>query len=841
MSLSRALGWLVVLLGLGLLLLVRPAMDSGAIQRDRLITYRIEDGLTFALNPDEEQVKLISWLVPAPFWAPDTRRSWPYRLEAIVRGPDGAELQRQQLWIRGRMGWVEQADASGSSSSVFEAPSRFETQDSLTGRGRAQDICDDRLTLLDVHGLVPKGGTLEIRPLDLPVGARLVGIAFDRTRRSQVDQAREAHRSQPAALARAASRLGPFDFLDYSEAWRMNLAQFEWRRLSALNDGKDRLEPRRVEAAFERIPFEDVAAVAWPLWPGGVASFNLQGKASISFQWWDRAGRAPVRSKALVRTIRNDRAPDGVLTIDSVDSFGPILVDAGVSTVEVALPPDASGPLLLRATTTAAGVDRSFGDPPRRAYPDLSQAVAPDLRSVVPWRTGPALSPLEFELSPGELVQITARQRLESAPLPAFEHAAAEPGVEVTVEALDVDGNSLQQWTRVLTPTASAWERYTEQDDPSTARVSDPERAWFEPAAGMTRLRVSATGVVEVDMEVKLPLPEITAREYDLPPDSDPHVGVAWQPHRDTPWQVRNPLGAEQLFEQHRQIRIDGQVRLEWHPDEPVEEPVVTIPPGGVPGIVKVPVPVVPTPPRHYEPLPVPAPFELVARPTSAGGGEGGAVSRLGKTASSLNVDGEGTLQVEYRVAAGLVGTTASLQVGGQAWQPLIESSSGTLVLSGLTPGRAQVSVATAGTFLARAPGGESWTIRKLQPVRAGTTLHYSLPVGAGQLIVDAYSTAGVSITWDLQDERQEGLLEHPPDRGGTSRLAVRRPAAALSFESPGLQQLQPLVIERGVARGELRIWVPAGTTQPVYLRILAERGGRAASDETRHWRTGVK
>ncbi|MSP56036.1 MAG: hypothetical protein EXR69_10590 [Myxococcales bacterium] len=739
------------------------------------------------------------------------------------------------------MGWVEPVEIAGGRPTLLEAPSRLEPQDTMTRRGRAQDICDDRLTLLDVHGLVPKGGTLEIHPLDLPVGARLLGVVFDRTRRSVVDQVREAHRSHSAALARLASRVGPFDFLDYSEAWRMNLAQFEWRRLSALNDGIDRLEPRRVEAAFERIPFDDVAAVAWPVWPGGVASFNLQGKAAISFEWWDAAGHAPVRSGALVRILRNDRAPDAVVTIDSVASFGPIEVDAGVSTVEVALPPDAAGPLLLRATTTAASVDRSFGDPPRRSYADLSQAVAPDLRSVVPWRTGPAFSPLEFELFPGELVQLTARQRLPSAPLPAFADAPPEVGVEVTVEALDVDGNSLQQWTRVLNPAASAWERYTEQDDPSTARVSDAERAWFEPAPGMNRLRVSATGVVEVDMEVKLPLLDITAREYDLPVDSDPHVGVAWQPHRDTPWQVRNPVDAEALFEQHRQIRIDGQVRLEWRPDDPVEELVVTIPAGGVPGIVKVPELAVAPTPRHYEPFTVPAPFQLVARPSSAGGGEGGAVSRIGKSASQLVVDRGGTLAVEYRVSANLVGTFASLVVGGVAWEPLIESSSGTLVLSGLAPGRTAVSVATAGTFLARAPGGDAWTIRKLKVMRAGTTLRYALPVGAGQLIVDAYSTAGVSINWDLQDERQEGLLEHPPDRGGTARLAVRRPASALSFDSPGLQQLQPLVIERGAARGELSIWLPEDTAQPVYVRILAERGGRAARDENRHWRTGVR
>ncbi len=844
MSLARILGWLTVIVGVAFLLLARPTLDDGAIARDRLITYRVEDGLTFALSPDEEQVKFISWLVPPTHQAPDTRRSWPYRVEAIVRDVAGKEVESQQFWIRGRMGWIERLDTH-----AFEAPSRFEADDSLTiwpnrSTRPPEDICDDRLTLLDVHGLVPHGGTIEIHPLDVPEGGRLVGIAFERSRRSDVDQAREASRKGSTVLARAAARLGPFDFLEYSEDWRMNLAEFEWRRLSALNDGIDRNEPRRVEAAFERLPFEDVAAVAWPLWPGGVASFNLEGKASIAFQWWKTDASGVVNSAALMRIVHNNRAPDAPTTIDKTSSFGPFEVDGGVNTVEVALPPDAPGPLLLRATTTGAEVDRAFGDPPRRAYPDGVQAVAPDLRSVVPWRTGPGLSPLYYNLNPGELVQVTARQRLAPGLLAAFDVPALETGVSVVVEALDPADKVIRSWTRILTPMASAWERYTEQDDPSTARVSEPERVWFEPAPGMAGLRISATGLVDVDMEVKLPLPEIVAREYDLPSDTDPHVSVDWEPHRDTPWQARNPRGAEGLFEEHRQVRIDGQVRLDWRPDEPVVPAPITVPPGGVPGIVHVPAVVVVPPARHYEPLPVPAPFELVARPAGNGGGEGGAVSHLGRDASTVVIGDDGALEVEYRVAAALVGKTATFKVGGQPWNPLLESTSGTLRLEGLNPGSVHVGVSTVGTFLARAVGSDAWSIRKLRPLKPGATLHITLPEGAGQVLVDTYSTAGVALTWDLQDERQEGLLEHPPERGGVARLAARRPASALSFESPTLQQLDPLVIERGVARGELSISytaLPGSAGQPLYIRILAEKGGTAPTDPTRHWRTGVR
>jgi len=512
-----------------------------------------------------------------------------------------------------------------------------------------------------------------------------------------------------------------------------------------------------------------------------------------------------------------------------------------------------------------------------RGTPAEGWLVSPDIRTLELFRTGPDRPPLVFPVEQdGELLRLSIRPRMDAGALPAFglswdpeqnttDELPPQAGapVALTVRALAADGKELGTWQALVPSVPSSFERYSQADDPGSARCAEPEDRFLIPPVGAARLEVTASAVADVGLRVFQAdnPPMALARAYELPallapparaptvtrlpvwaagrpPEAHGFKVARYEPYAQDPWRARSPLDQDELMAEDRMVRVDAQVRLEpfgawmfdeaWMSDQPLPVPEEETP-AQAPALE-----------RHA--LDLEGPYELVVEPDRDDRHAAGARTLLSTRPSRVQVKPSGRLDIDYRVAASEAGRSLNVKVDGVVSSHRLLSSAGRLRLAGLQPGDHQVSVDAAGTFLARSLGERPWQVRRVIRLSPDSPVTIAVPGSEGSLAIYSYG-ADAWLDWQLQGgnvARRPGLLDQATPRSG--RLHLRPEggeARPLSFAAADIARLSPLLLHIGPDAGsqpmtlELRL---TGTEEPVWIRATASwaRGASAGARRAR-------
>lgn len=820
--------WLA--LGLSALLLTRsPGGDStsGASgETTRFLAFRMDEssgGLSFVLEPDEREIKLMSWLVAPHRPLADSRVTTPYAMSLELADAAGRPILQDRVWLRARGSLV-----SGAGGQVYR-PNWLEHSD--------EDVSDDLLTRLDIDGPIGGARTLTLRPAFLPTGSRALFAVFSQRPRSAASALRVTLGDDPSLRERLAARFMPFGWDEVPQPWTANLLATRWLRLPALGEAPPTEE---VLTTGEREPWDDAPALGVLVPPGGAVAYNLEGGPILSAVWYDDAHR-PIRGdgvKAQLRVVHLDGTAT-VVTRSQGITLGPIQGDPTICSVQILLDPSETEPRYLVASTRADGgqLDRAWGDPPRRPVDDQGdQAVGPDLRDLILYRTDSASSTLVYPLEdPHEIGRLSFRIPLPLSALQGLLGAAVPPvyGPHVSVRARGADGTELATWTHDVSVIPSLFERYVQTPDEAAA-VSEPDEVYVVPPPGTSTLEVSSSGPVDVGLRVRRPEPinRQYYRDYQLPEGAA--VDARYVPWARDRWHARVPVDTDDLLAQGREIRVDAQVRL----DRPRVEGAPRDQ-GWVPS--ELPTSTRRERPRTPHALPLPGPFQIVAEPASRGSRAGNRRSALGPTPVTLELPASGDLRVDYRVRPEGVGQTVTLEVGDRALTRRLDTAGGQLLLSGLEPGRAAVSLrGPAGIWLARAPGGDGWVTRRVIHLNPGQSVLVSVPGRGAALTVLPYLEAGVrpqgALRWSVgpEDLGVPGLYDSFGDLQGSVALSEATSRAPVHPMSWAAEALSPL--------SAARLWMadnlPAGAVlrlslsqdaPPIWVRAIASWSAEAA------------
>lgn len=809
--LLRVSGWLAVLFAVVALMVRTRAPEAAADERYAILSYPLgEQGLKFAMEGDEEALRVVMWAA-TDRWRHflDTRHTRPYAFEARLVSADGRELWSQATWVRARRA-VEFRDG------VIRTPTW------LTGRPSV--ISEDRLHHLEVADYLDGDATFELRPVHVPDDLSIYAIVFRDGRRDPF-QALRARRVGDPDMARRVERMGPWRLGELPKSWRERVSDEVWERLGALpTDARGVTPTRDLYTRFQRIPWEDAPAMASAVAPGGAMAFNTEGEVDLDFEWWLEDGSAPSRVDSYVRTVGSGTDER---EIRHASHIGPVRVSDAVSSVQIALHPDTDGPRLLRVRGTGLEIDRSYGDPPRRENRDGSQWLAPDFRNIEAYRVGPGLRPVVFRLEPEERFRVTMRRRMPPAPLPAFwPPPPVRDGSRVLFEALDAEGVVLDRYDVELAPVPSAFERYTEPEHGAAARVAEPEVRYLVPPEGARWLRASGNASVDVNLRVTTDHepPPILHPSYRLPEDSA--LSMTYEPLVRDRWHQRGAVQIEALMREERLIRIDAQVRPKG-PDDGAEHGDLH------PGVA-----------MEKRSLSLPRPFELFAEEDRDGLAAAGARLAVSAVPRPVRVGSEGRLHLDYRVPDGLVGSPIPVEVDGKSYEVILPTAGGRLRIDGLAPGTHDVAVRGGGVFMAPTTGAGGWQVRKVYRLSPGEVLSVPVPPGEQELSVFAYAEGrdDLLLHWEVVPDSSvnAGLFRTLTIRSGmvaATPLRGRQLRTMSMVQPPGLAPLEPLYLtlygDVTQSGATVRLWVSPGVT--AYVRLLATWGVAGVEPE-RHW-----
>lgn len=846
--------WIAVVVLLGLVIVRDPELGRRRGDAQRLRVVDLEAPVTFPLDAHEERVKLVTWVARPQSWARDVRATLPYALEYAVIDRDEKVVQADRIWFRTRQSWLSDDDGT------LLRP---------TWLAQARDeVSDSRTVELDLRGLLPAGGRLQLRGMDHPSGTRVLGVAFRHAPRTRAARLRFLAGGSPLHNESQAARITSRGWAGLSLPWRSRLANRVWERLSPLPAaGQSSIPTIELMHAPVEEPWEGQAALGMPIPPGGAVALNLEPGAILRGRWRDAAGRRAGPAPTWVQRV----SPDGTTELrflGVVEEIGPLVARGPLESIHLALDPSVEGARLLQLhldegpgarDQDGAGV---WGDPPRARDPAGGWRIAPDLRTLEMVRVDAGLNPVRFAIEdPEETLRLTLRPRLSGAPLPAFGlqwdaltnrtvelPPPLEPSVGVELRALDADGVELARWETAVRGRPSIFERYTQGDDPGSARCSEPEQRYLVPPEGAAVLEVRSDRPLDLALRARHPdhPPARVSRGYAAPaalagppPDEDsplptwkargehPSVDLPlarYEPYAQDAWRARSPLDIEELLAEGRLVRIDAQVRLEpaslWETSAWLSR---GLPTGGDEPLVDDDG----LPPSRGA-VALGGPYTLIAEPDRDGSARRGARTRLSRSDAVVEVPKSGRLDVDYRVDVELAGAEASLRVDGKDHPQRLLATAGRLRVAGLEPGPHTVSVDQPGLFLARARGRPSWQVRKVVRLDPGRARSIPLPARAGSIAIYAYGSGGW-IDWSLRGGQATpgpSLLEKSTRRVGRHAL-LNEGASAWPVSRAGslMARLRPLVVflydDVAAAPSTLQLEL-TGTDEPVWIRAAA-------------------
>lgn len=812
-TLATVAAWLLLLASIALVALYRaPSLDPDATSFRHLRVYPLESPVRFAIEPREQRVKLLTWLRAPESWGGDARDLRPYALGLRFTNPDGEEAWATTIWLAARPGVLEERDGR------LIKTARSVDEPSPTGLA----ISAENLTMLPLHDLADLGGVLTVESAWLPAGSELLLCGWRQGARAASGQVRALRPEADDDWQEQVESWSPTPWQLLPTSWRARLVRSHWDRLSALPDaGKDVVDTVEIEAAFGRVPLGARAAMGIVVAPGGAAAWNLRSGSQLNIEVLTLDGLASAPVDAQLRLVHTDGRVE-LRALPAVSAIGPLQIDEGIVSVQVALAPNEAAPRLLRAWLQGDG-GAPWGDPSLAMDAVRGERqVGVDLRTLDLVRVAPDLEPARFSVAAGEQLRLGFRERLPAADLPGFGPRVPEPGgATVDIEGLGPDGEVLEAWQVELSPLPSSFERYISEDDLRSARVAEPERWTLVLAEGVRTLQVAASATVEVELEVlRVPagvtllppgyawetgasasLVEVGAKlRPRLPGDPVALHGARYEPRARTEWERRVPDDVDSLFLARRIVRVDAQVRLEptWATERALS-PVGSD--GRRSGRLD----------EHS--LPLGRVVSRLAEPDWDGLPAGGARTRLTATPTTVMVPATGRLDIDMRVPPDQVGRTVQIQLDDHQEERLIAASGAQLRLVDLPPGRGSLSLRGAsGLFLAVAPGGRLWQTREVVRLDPGERLR--IPIGdlPGSLSVYSYGPPA-ALSWWIEgaEPLPPGLYDNPSTRSGVvSTAPTGRLAEPLSFAGAALPVARPLRIHLDEDLGEqaTAVWI---------------------------------
>lgn len=754
--------------------------------------YDLEEPVAFTLQPEEREIKVVTWLLTRDTAPVDPRAGLPYAVLAEELDADGAVVRSERSWTVARAERWE--DESGKLLRTAWIPDEADTR-----------VHAARVVRIRPTDAARRGGSLRLSAVATPPGGRVVAIVYRLGERTLAGQIRLRRGDAAEFRADVAEDVGATGWDALPEGWRENAAAVRWDRLGALSTGTGLIPTTRLARATRVEGETRTEAVGLFLPAGGAATWTLLGPVQFGGSWAAPDG-SPVATRGKARIVHGDGRVDEH-TLEGA-TFGPWTLD-GAAAVSLASAPTED---VRWVRSWISGEGSTWGAPPERADDAGRTWISPDLRSEQLFRAGPD-APLELDVASGEVLRLGLRPPLPPGPLGGLDPAGPSRGPKVALTALDASGTELGTWTVTTWSAPSAFERYTQGDGPATARVSDETSVNFRVPNGATRLVIRPADVVDVSAEVGTDASGVPHPAYDPLPIAG--FVASFAPHLQEAWRARAPRDVEALALAGRVVRIDGQVRLEAD-----EHPARM---------------------RLAHSLPLPGAFDLVAEARLAGAS--GNRVRLGARAATVQVPPSGRLRLDYRVAASEVGGTASVTIAGQSVSPALLATAGELRLDGLPPGPVSATIATPGLFLARAAGSTPWQTWRVRRLDAGERLTFRVPPGH-ELAVTPYlppSGRAGTLTWHVEPSQTlpAGVFVAATDPDGTAPIeADGREALPLSFAGPPLQRGRELRVPVGddVGTGGATVTVTLnGAGGPVWVRARGTwtAGERASTHDS--------
>lgn len=850
------LAWLAFL-GLSLaLLFATPESIEARTDTERFRVIAADPEVHFALDPDEERVRIVFWTSAPARWARDVRAWAAFQIDLTVLDHEGTVVWRGEAWRRSRMSWIRRADGV-LLRTAWMPQSRL-------------DLTDARTSEVEVAGLVPQGGQLLVQARSRQPGSTVWIAAFRHGWRTRAARLRTMAGAGGKHADTMTAELTAERWTDLPESWRERMSARTWERLSPLPaPGARTYTTAQLIHAAPVHGWQSQPALGLPIPPGGAAAFNLLRGGEIRATWRDGSGRRKAASPTWLQKVRADGTSE-VSFLGVVEEVGPITVDEDLISVQIALDPQADSPRTLQAHASGGEEPEAllWGDPPfAQVEGDERVMVAPDLRSLEMFRASPDLGSVRFPVEADhEQLRLSFRPRLPAGALPGFGvwwDAEArtsrdvvrdlDEAVELELLALGPEDQVLARWRVIAPVVASPFERYTQGDDPGTARVAEPVSRVILPPTGSVAVEVRALATTDVAMRVRRPENPARgiSRGYDLPaslapPEEEPPSSALplWEagqlrdspglsraryvPLAQDPWQTRAPLDRDTLIREDRMIRIDAQVRFEprggWllgeevvvsagdPTKEPTQEREVSRPRDA----------------SSRRSLRLPGPYQLLVEPDRDGQASLGARAALSGSPSRVQVPVSGRLDVDYRIAASQVGSSLTVTVDGVPEQRRLIASAGKIRLIDLTPGSRSMSVDQTGLFLARARGSQLWQVRRVVQLKPGEERTIPIPAGSQSLVLFPYGDPAW-LDWSIKGgavSDEAAMMPRATRRSGRHRMrADGGEARPLSFAGEAIDRLSPLLIEVeedvGAVASSLHLKL-AAEAEPVWLRLTS-------------------
>ena len=293
-----------------------------------------------------------------------------------------------------------------------------------------------------------------------------------------------------------------------------------------------------------------------------------------------------------------------------------------------------------------------------------------------------------------------------------------------------------------------------------------------------------------------------------------------YEPYARKAWRARAPEGVETLTLQDRAIRVDAQVRL----DEPRDDRRLTRA-------------------RIKHTLPLSGPYELVATAARSGAGPH-TRSRLGAAPAELDVGADKRLVVQYRVDVADVGSTMWLIVDGERIPVTATAAGGSWRIEDLSSERVSVSIEGAGLFLARASGGEPWSVNRMWRLEPGEALTIPVPSGAGGISFYSVGTRPnppARLQWAVRQQESAQVISVLAAESAVGEHVLASASGgvrALSFGGDALSRLEPCHIDFEERLEGQSGWLDltlVGSQGPVWVRVTSTWAEPRETSE-HHW-----